>query len=146
MFRRKIKLFMRADVERGYDRIQRHGDGAAAQRHVPRQTGQRAHDPGAHVREDAEEPYPGAGRRPGQRRDDSLRFEQGPDHLPLQVTAPTLVLASASPRRLDLLAQIGIKPDRVVSPDIDETALPGELPRVYAQRLARAKAAAVTAP
>jgi septum formation protein len=57
-----------------------------------------------------------------------------------------LVLASASPRRLDLLAQIGIKPDRVVSPDIDETALPGELPRVYAQRLARAKAAAVTAP
>jgi len=62
------------------------------------------------------------------------------------VTARTLVLASASPRRLDLLAQIGIKPDRVVSPDIDETALPGELPRVYAQRLARAKAAAVTAP
>ena len=62
------------------------------------------------------------------------------------MTAPTLVLASASPRRLDLLAQIGIKPDRVVSPDIDETALPGELPRVYAQRLARAKAAAVTAP
>ena len=62
------------------------------------------------------------------------------------MTAPTLVLASASPRRLHLLAQIGIKPDRVVSPDIDETALPGELPRVYAQRLARAKAAAVTAP
>ena len=62
------------------------------------------------------------------------------------MTARTLVLASASPRRLDLLAQIGIKPDRVVSPDIDETALPGELPRVYAQRLARAKAAAVTAP
>jgi nucleoside triphosphate pyrophosphatase len=62
------------------------------------------------------------------------------------VTAPTLVLASASPRRLDLLAQIGIVPDRVISPDIDETALPGELPRLYVQRLARAKAEAVTAP
>ncbi|HET7881500.1 MAG TPA: Maf family nucleotide pyrophosphatase [Acetobacteraceae bacterium] len=59
---------------------------------------------------------------------------------------PTLVLASASPRRLDLLAQIGIVPDRVVSTDIDEIPLPGELPRLHAQRLARAKAAAVAAP
>jgi septum formation protein len=58
------------------------------------------------------------------------------------VTAPTLVLASASPRRLALLAQIGIVPDRVVPTDIDETALPHELPRQYAQRLARAKAGA----
>jgi septum formation protein len=62
------------------------------------------------------------------------------------VTAPTLVLASASPRRQALLAQIGIKPDRVVYPEIDENALPGELPRSHAQRLARAKANAVTAP
>jgi septum formation protein len=62
------------------------------------------------------------------------------------VTAPTLVLASASPRRQALLAQIGIKPDRVVYPQIDENALPGELPRSHAQRLARAKANAVTAP
>jgi septum formation protein len=62
------------------------------------------------------------------------------------VTTPTLVLASASPRRLDLLAQIGIVPDRVVSTDIDETPLPGELPRLHAQRLARAKAAAATVP
>ena len=69
-----------------------------------------------------------------------VRFEQGPDHLPLQVTAPALVLASASPRRLALLAQIGIVPDRVISPDIDETPLPGELPRQHALRLARAKA------
>lgn len=56
-----------------------------------------------------------------------------------------LVLASASPRRLALLAQIGIVPDRIVSPDIDEKPLPRELPRVHAQRLARAKAAAVAA-
>jgi septum formation protein len=59
------------------------------------------------------------------------------------VTARTLVLASASPRRLALLAQIGIVPDQVISPDIDESALSGELPRQHAQRLARAKAAAV---
>jgi septum formation protein len=56
------------------------------------------------------------------------------------VTAPTLVLASASPRRLALLAQIGIVPDRVISTDIDESVLPDELPRRHAQRLARAKA------
>ncbi len=62
------------------------------------------------------------------------------------MTAPTLVLASASPRRLALLAQIGIVPDRVIAPDIDETPLRDELPRHYAQRLARAKAAAVDAP
>lgn len=57
-----------------------------------------------------------------------------------------LVLASASPRRLDLLAQIGIVPDRVVSPEIDETPVRAELPRAYALRLARAKAGAVAAP
>ena len=62
------------------------------------------------------------------------------------MTAPTLVLASASPRRLALLAQIGIVPDRVVSPDIDEAPLHDELPRQHAQRLARAKAIAVAAP
>jgi septum formation protein len=56
------------------------------------------------------------------------------------VTAPTLVLASASPRRLALLAQIGIVPDRVIPSDIDESVLPDELPRQHAQRLARAKA------
>jgi septum formation protein len=62
------------------------------------------------------------------------------------VTSPTLVLASASPRRLALLAQIGIVPDRVVSPDIDETPLRDESPRNHAQRLARAKADAVVEP
>ena len=62
------------------------------------------------------------------------------------MTLPALVLASASPRRLALLAQIGIVPERVISPDIDETPLRDELPRDYARRLARAKAAAVEAP
>ncbi len=60
------------------------------------------------------------------------------------MTAPTLVLASASPRRLALLAQIGIVPDRVIPTDIDESVLAGELPRHHAQRLARAKLAAAT--
>ena len=55
---------------------------------------------------------------------------------------PALVLASASPRRLDLLRQIGIAPTRVQPADIDETPLPGELPRQHAIRLARAKAEA----
>jgi septum formation protein len=57
-----------------------------------------------------------------------------------------LVLASASPRRRDLLAQIGITPDRIVSPEIDETPLRDETPRLCALRLARAKAASVDAP
>lgn len=54
-----------------------------------------------------------------------------------------LVLASSSPRRRDLLARIGATPDRIESPDIDETPLPRELPRVYALRLAEQKARAV---
>jgi septum formation protein len=54
-----------------------------------------------------------------------------------------LVLASASPRRLDLLRQIGIEPDLVDPADIDETPLRDELPRLYAARLARAKAETV---
>jgi septum formation protein len=62
------------------------------------------------------------------------------------VNTPTLVLASASPRRLALLAQIGIVPDRVVSPDMDETPLRDESPRDHAQRLARAKADMVADP
>lgn len=54
-----------------------------------------------------------------------------------------LVLASASPRRLDLLARLGVVPDAVDPADIDETPLPAELPRVHAARLAREKAAVV---
>ena len=55
---------------------------------------------------------------------------------------PKLVLASASPRRLALLQQIGIEPDALIPADIDETPKKGELPRVLAARLAAAKAAA----
>ena len=60
-------------------------------------------------------------------------------------TRPPLILASASPRRLDLLAQIGITPDEVVPADIDETPARGELPRPHAQRLAQDKCRAVAA-
>ena len=57
----------------------------------------------------------------------------------------TLVLASASPRRLDLLARIGIVPDAVDPADIDESVPRGELPRAHALRLAEEKATATAA-
>ena len=56
---------------------------------------------------------------------------------------PRLILASASPRRLDLLARIGVTPDAVIPAEIDESVPKGELPRVHALRLAQAKAEAV---
>ena len=56
---------------------------------------------------------------------------------------PPLVLASASPRRLDLLRQIGMMPDRGDPADIDEAPLKGELPPVHVVRLAEAKARAI---
>ncbi|MGE4313377.1 MAG: nucleoside triphosphate pyrophosphatase [Pseudobdellovibrionaceae bacterium] len=56
---------------------------------------------------------------------------------------PGLVLASASPRRVDLLAQIGITPSQIYPADIDETEGKGELPRALSVRLAREKALAV---
>jgi septum formation protein len=56
-----------------------------------------------------------------------------------------LILASASPRRLDLLAQIGLVPDAVDPADSDETPRKGELPPLYAARMAAEKAAAVAA-
>ena len=59
--------------------------------------------------------------------------------------SPWLVLASASPRRLQLLAQIGIVPDAVAPAELDETPRPRELPRLHAARLAAEKAAAVSA-
>lgn len=55
---------------------------------------------------------------------------------------PPLILASASPRRKDLLAQIGIVPDKIAPTDIDETRKKGELPRALALRLASEKAQA----
>jgi septum formation protein len=57
--------------------------------------------------------------------------------------APDLVLASTSPRRLELLARLGITPARLAAPDIDETPGKGELPRAYVLRLAEAKARAI---
>jgi septum formation protein len=56
---------------------------------------------------------------------------------------PDLVLASASPRRIELLALIGITPDHIDPADIDETPLKAEEPPRLAARLARAKAQAV---
>jgi septum formation protein len=58
---------------------------------------------------------------------------------------PEFILASASPRRRELLARLGIEPDRIVAADIDETPVPGELPRAHAVRLAREKARAAAA-
>ncbi|WP_428684895.1 Maf family protein [Reyranella sp.] len=58
---------------------------------------------------------------------------------------PPLVLASASPRRLDLLRQVGLEPAAIDPADIDETPLTGELPRAYALRMARLKLAVVKA-
>ena len=78
----------------------------------------------------APSPSPGVGERAQER-------AQGP--------VPPLVLASASPRRLALLRQIGIEPAAVDPAEIDETPLKGELPRAHVQRLAQAKAAAVAA-
>lgn len=56
-----------------------------------------------------------------------------------------LVLASASPRRLELLSQIGVVPDAVVGPDVDEAPRRGERPRDLAARLAEAKVLSVRA-
>lgn len=69
--------------------------------------------------------------------------ELSPASLPHQ-----LVLASASPRRLELLRRIGVTPSRVVATDIDETPRRGERPRAHASRLAteKARAAAALAP
>ena len=54
-----------------------------------------------------------------------------------------LILGSGSPRRLELLAQLGVLPDEVRPPKIDETPLTGELPLAYCRRIARDKAAAI---
>jgi septum formation protein len=57
---------------------------------------------------------------------------------------PELVLASASPRRRELLARLGIAPASIAAADIDETPHRAEIPRDYARRMAREKAMAVT--
>lgn len=55
-------------------------------------------------------------------------------------SASALVLASASPRRLQLLAQLNIAPQKIIAADIDESALKGEKPAAHAARLSMAKA------
>ncbi|GEO00421.1 Maf-like protein [Novosphingobium sediminis] len=68
--------------------------------------------------------------------------------MPPVSASPALVLASASPRRRELLARLGVTEPRILATDIDESALPGELPRAHAVRLAagKARAAAALAP
>ena len=61
----------------------------------------------------------------------------------IDLTPPRLVLASASPRRLDLLKQIGVVPDKIVPADIDEVPAKQELPAPLVERLARSKAEVV---
>ncbi len=55
---------------------------------------------------------------------------------------PRLVLGSGSPRRKELLAQIGVIPDEIRVPDVDEDPLAGEAPRAYCARVTRDKAEA----
>jgi septum formation protein len=69
-----------------------------------------------------------------------------PAHLPEDILIPQLVLASASPRRRELIARLGIEPAAISAADIDETPHPREVPRDYARRMASEKALAVTAP
>jgi len=59
--------------------------------------------------------------------------------------APRLILASASPRRRDLIGRLGIEPARIAAADIDETPRKAEAPRDYARRMAREKSLAVSA-
>lgn len=56
-----------------------------------------------------------------------------------------LILASASPRRRELLARLAVEPAAIQSADIDETPRAREIPRDYARRMAREKALAVAA-
>ncbi|XAT56337.1 septum formation protein Maf [Rhodobacteraceae bacterium IMCC1335] len=56
-----------------------------------------------------------------------------------------LILGSASPRRKELLAQIGVRADAIMPPDVDETPLKAELPRAYCRRISLLKAQAIVA-
>jgi septum formation protein len=75
-------------------------------------------------------------------RRESLRNELARANAGLKegLARPTLVLASASPRRLRLLSQVGVEPDALRPASIDESARRGEMPRAYVSRIARAKA------
>lgn len=73
---------------------------------------------------------------------DTLRRSMARDRVSSkgEIERPRLVLASASPRRLSLLAQVGVAPDALRPASIDESAQRGEMPRALVSRLARAKA------
>ena len=75
--------------------------------------------------------------------DPSTGFQPPPNPVPGR---SRLVLASASPRRLELLARLGVVPDSVIATEIDETPAKGELPHLYACRMAAEKARAAAAP
>jgi septum formation protein len=75
--------------------------------------------------------------------DSSFRWNDGEDGVVLN--SPRLILASASPRRLELLARIGVVPQAIDPADIDETPGTAELPAPHAARMAAEKAAAVAA-
>lgn len=62
------------------------------------------------------------------------------------MASPALILASASPRRRELIGRIGIEPQAIIAADIDETPAKGEQPRAYAIRMAREKAVAALSP
>jgi len=75
----------------------------------------------------------------------SAGSQQSPQQEPIKPSVtqpagrPRIVLASASPRRLDLLRQIGLEPDLIDPPHTDEETRGGELPRDYAKRVALEK-------
>jgi septum formation protein len=73
-----------------------------------------------------------------------MNLADGGASTPRALLRPRLVLASASPRRLALLAQIGVKPDAILPSEIDETPRRGESPRALAERLALEKALAAS--
>ncbi|MFC3126450.1 Maf family protein [Pseudoroseomonas globiformis] len=81
--------------------------------------------------------------RPGTAKPGAAKAIPAPS--PADVGRPPLILASGSPRRLDLLRRIGVVPDEVQPPEIDEAPLRHELPRPLAGRLSQAKARAVMA-
>lgn len=62
----------------------------------------------------------------------------------IQHSPSRLILASASPRRKELLAQVGIIPEHIIPADIDEAVLNNEAPSVYVRRIAHEKAVAVS--
>ncbi len=68
-----------------------------------------------------------------------LNHKNAKNQLPMTAMQP-FILASASPRRLDLLRQVGLEPVKIIPAEIDETPHKDELPRAYVERIAKQKA------